>query len=78
MKDPNFSRSGADYVQGGRTSGNPDPLLRNVIVAPEASSAAGMEQLKVWLPFVEDKATSLLSYWSVRTLSQEEMQGSSA
>lgn len=78
VKDPNFIRSGADYVQGGRTSGNPDPLLRNVIVSPEASSAAGMEQLRFWLPFVEDKATSMLSYWSVRTLSQEEMQGSSA
>jgi hypothetical protein len=36
-----------------------------------------MEQLRLWLPFVEDKATALLSYWSVRTLSQEEMQGSS-
>jgi hypothetical protein len=37
-----------------------------------------MEQIKAWLPFVGDKATALLSYWSVRTLSQEEMQGSSA
>jgi hypothetical protein len=80
VKDPNFVRFGsrADFAQGGRTSGNPDPLLRNVIVAPEAFSAAGMEQIKAWLPFVGDKATALLSYWSVRTLSQEEMQGSSA
>ena len=77
IKDPNFLRSGPNYEQGGRTSGNPDPLLRNVIVAPEAFSAAGMEQIKAWLPFVADKATALLSYWSVRTLSQEEMQGSS-
>jgi hypothetical protein len=77
-KDPNFVRNALDYVQGGRTSPSEDPLQRNVIVAPEASSAAGMEQLKLWLPFVEDKATALLSYWSVRTLSRAEMEGSSS
>jgi hypothetical protein len=36
-----------------------------------------MDQLKLWLPFVEDKATASLSYWSVRTLSASEMEGSS-
>jgi hypothetical protein len=77
-KDPNYVRSALDYVQGGRTSHSEDPLQRNVIVAPEASSSAGMEQLKLWLPFVEDKATALLSYWSARTLSRAEMEGSSS
>lgn len=77
IKDPNFVRNTGGYVQGGRTAESDDPLQRNIIVAPEAFSSAGMEQLKFWLPFVEDKATALLSYWSVRTLSQEEMQGSS-
>ena len=75
-KDPNFIRD-PNSVPGGRSSENVDPLKRNVIISPEASSAAGMEQLKLLLPFVEDKATAMLSYWSVRTLSQEEMQGTS-
>jgi hypothetical protein len=75
-KDPNFIRN-PNAGPGGRTAENENPLMRNVIISPEASSAAGMEQLRLWLPFVEDKATALLSYWSVRTLSQEEMQDSS-
>ena len=79
VKDPNFVRFGnrAGFAQGGRTAESDDPLQRNVILAPEAFSSAGMEQLRLWLPFVGDKATALLSYWSVRTLSQEEMQDSS-
>jgi hypothetical protein len=36
-----------------------------------------MEQLKLWIPFIEDKATALLSYWSVRTLGPGEMEGAS-
>jgi hypothetical protein len=36
-----------------------------------------MEQLKLWIPFINDKATALLSYWSVRTLTPDEMEGSS-
>ncbi len=76
IKDPNFIRN-PNAGPGGRTAESEDPLKRNVIISPEASSAAGMEQLKLWLPFVEDKATAMLSYWSVRTLSQDEMQGTS-
>lgn len=75
-KDPTFLRN-PNSSPGGRTGPNDNPLLRNVIISPEASSAAGMEQLRLWLPFVEDKTTAMLSYWSIRTLSQEEMQGSS-
>jgi hypothetical protein len=78
IKDPNFLRNPTTYVQGGRSAENDDPLQRNVIHAPEASSLSGMEQLKLWLPFVEDKATALLSYWSARTLTTEEMAGSGA
>ena len=75
-KDPTFIRN-PNSSPGGRTGANDNPLLRNVIIMPEASSQAGMEQLKVLLPFIEDKATAMLSYWSVRTLLQEEMQGAS-
>jgi hypothetical protein len=36
-----------------------------------------MEQLKLWLPFVEDKATALLGTWSMRTLDGNELGGAS-
>lgn len=76
-KDPNFARNPTNYVQGGRSAEDPDPLKRNNIYEPTPSSKAGMEQLKLWIPFINDKATALLSYWSVRTLTQDEMEGSS-
>jgi hypothetical protein len=75
--DPNFVRNPSNYVQGGRTADSPDPLQRNNIYAPTPFSKAGMDQLKLWIPFVEDKATASLSFWSVRTLSSAEMEGSS-
>jgi hypothetical protein len=75
-QDPNFLYD-PNYYQGGRTATSTDPLQRNNIHAPAPYSKAGMEQLKLWLPFVEDRATASLSYWSVRTLSAGEMEGSS-
>ena len=75
--DPNFLRWPSTYVQGGSTSHSPDPLQRNNMYDPSPFSKAGMEQIKLWLPFVEDKATASLSYWSVRTLSSAELEGSS-
>lgn len=76
-KDPNFINNPTNYVQGGRSAEDPDPLKRNNIYAPAPYTKAGMEQLKLWIPYVEDKATALLSFWSVRTLSPGEMEGSS-
>jgi hypothetical protein len=76
-KDPNFLNNPTNYVQGGRSAEDPDPLKRNNIYGPTPSAPAGMEQLKLWIPFINDKATALLSFWSVRTLSQNEMEGSS-
>jgi hypothetical protein len=67
----------ADYCAGGRTGPSNDPLNRNVIIAPNPWDPYGMEQLKLWIPFVEDKATALPSFWSVRTLSANEMSGAS-
>lgn len=76
--DPNFLNNPSNYFQGGRTPElSIDPLLRNNIYEPTPFSKAGMDQLKLWLPFVEDKATASLSFWSVRTLSAAEMEGSS-
>jgi hypothetical protein len=67
-----------DYCGGGRTGPSKDPLNRNVVIAPAPSSVEGMDQLKLWLPFVEDKATALQSFWSARTLSGSEMSGASS
>lgn len=61
----------------GRTACTEDPLTRNKIVGPGPSDPLGMEQLKLWLPFVEDQATALLGTWSMRTLDGNELGGAS-
>lgn len=76
-KDPDFLRSPKTFLQGGRSTTSTDPLQRNNIYSPTPFSKEGMEQLKLWIPFVEDKATASLSFWSVRTLSSTEMEGAS-
>ncbi len=65
------------YCAGGRSGPSTDPLNRNVIISPDPWAADGMAQLKLWLPYVNDKATALPSFWSVRTLSANEMNGAS-
>jgi len=61
----------------GRSACTEDPMTRNVIIASSPSSKFGMDQLKLWLPFVQDKATTLLGTWSVRTLDENENQNAS-
>lgn len=65
------------YCAGGRSGPSSNPLNRNVIISPEPWDKHGMDQLKLWLPYVNDKATALPSFWSVRTLSSGEMAGAS-
>jgi hypothetical protein len=65
------------YCAGGRTGPSTDPNNRNVIVRPSPWDPFGMEQLKHWIPYVNDKATALPSFWSVRSLSSGEMAGAS-
>jgi len=77
INDEDFIRNPAAGA-GGRSAPNVDPLKRNVILSPNSWSQTGMDQLKLWLPYVNDQATALLSYWSVRSLSQGEMQGSNS
>jgi hypothetical protein len=76
-KDRNFLNNPSNFVQGGRTPESIDPLQRNNMYVPTPYSKEGMEQLNLWIPFVEDRATASLSFWSVRTLSSGEMEGSS-
>jgi hypothetical protein len=45
------------------------------MLVPSPSDPYGMEQLKLWIPFVEDKATALLGTWSMRTLEPNESKG---
>ena len=74
INEPSFKSNGK-YCYGGRSQPNVDPLKRNVLIMPDAWSAIGMEQLKLLLPYVNDKATAMLSSWSIRTLSSGEMAG---
>jgi hypothetical protein len=76
INDPNYLRDPNNYWPGGRSAPNSDPLQRNVIINPDPWSTSGMEQLKLWLPFVNDQATALMSAWSIRTLSTNEAAGS--
>lgn len=67
----------ADALKGGcgRSACTDSPLTRNKIVSPSPSDAYGMEQLNLWLPFLEDKATAQLGTWSMRTLDPGESVG---
>ena len=61
----------------GRSKCSDDPLTRNKIDSPSPSDPLGMDQLKLWLPYVDDQATALLGTWSMRTLEPNELQGAS-
>jgi hypothetical protein len=56
--------------------GETDPSKRHRISAPSPSGSTGIEELKTWLPIVDDRATAMPSMWSVRSLRNEEMSGS--
>lgn len=46
---------------------------RNAVSTPESYKETSFNQLELWSEFLQDKASALPSYWSVRTLSNEEM-----
>ena len=46
---------------------------RNAVSTPEAYKETSFSQLELWSDFLGDKASALPSYWSVRTLSNDEM-----
>jgi hypothetical protein len=86
---PDEIKAGYDLMTGLFKLGNPnyvsriansqketDPAKRNLISAPKSSGKTGIEELKLWLPVVGDRATALGSIWSVRTLNQDETEGS--
>jgi hypothetical protein len=55
-----------------------DPLLRSMTSSPPASENNAMDELMAWLPFVNDKATAMPSYWSVRSLSDSELKSANS
>jgi hypothetical protein len=55
-----------------------DPLKRNWTSNPTPSGEGGLEELKLWIPFIKDKATATPSSWSVRTLDANEAAGANA
>ena len=50
------------------------PEVRNAISSPSSYSTVGMNELIAWLPYIEDTATANVSKWTVRSLSESEMQ----
>ena len=57
---------------GGRSACNADPEQRNTILLPDPYTQSAVDQLLLWLPFVNDKAQAMYGNWSARTLSQPE------
>ena len=47
---------------------------RNIIFGPSAFSTEAFEQIKLWTGYLKDTASAMPSQWSVRTLSDSEMQ----
>ncbi len=55
-----------------------DPLKRSMTSSPPPYENNAMDELVSWLPFVDDKATAMPSYWSVRSLSGNELRNANA
>ena len=55
-----------------------DPLKRSMTSSPPPYENNAMDELVSWLPFVDDKATAMPSYWSVRSLSGNELRNANS
>jgi hypothetical protein len=55
-----------------------NPLLRSMTSSPPPYENNAMDELMAWMPFVNDKATAMPSYWSVRSLSGKELTSANA
>lgn len=52
-----------------------DPLKNTLIGNPSASGQGAIDELRAWLPIVNDKSSADLNTWSIRSLSSKEMNG---
>ena len=50
-----------------------NPMLRSMTSSPPPYENNAMAELVSWLPYVNDKAIAMPSYWSVRSLSGQEL-----
>ena len=70
-----YKKGNHSYAQSGIV---PDPAKRIMTSAPYAYDSNGMDELIAWLPFLKNTATAMPSYWSVRSLSVEELKSANA
>jgi len=59
----------------GRTEWSDDPLRRAITVKPRPYDQSAIAHLAAWLPWVENTATALPHYWSLQSLSAQELVG---
>ena len=52
-----------------------DPLKNTIVGSPPPSGSSSINELKAWIPAVNDKASANINTWSIRTLSKSEMNG---
>ena len=64
--------SSIDTCPGGRSFCDADPEKRNTVLLPDPYSQSAVDQLLLWLPYINDKAQAMYGSWIVRTLSQPE------
>jgi hypothetical protein len=55
-----------------------NPLLRAMTSSPLPYENKAMPELSAWLKYAEDKATAMPSYWSVRSLSGNELRSANS
>jgi hypothetical protein len=68
------------YINGGEGWTNTivqstDYQQRAWTTAPSPYSASAIDELNLWLPFVNNTATVVPQFWSFRSLTQQELQG---
>ena len=70
-----FKLGGSGFTRVPYSLSETDPLKRNYISSPRPSAKFGIDELKAWLPAVNDRATAVPSMWSVRSLRNDELTG---
>jgi len=77
-----YNSSTGEFLKGGQQGfgNNPghfdkptDPLVRNWTSTPAPNGVASIDELKAWLPYIDDKAVALQSTWSVHTLDHSQI-----
>jgi len=68
-----FKLGGTGFTRVPYSLSETDPFKRNYISSPRPSAQFGIDELKAWLPTVDDKATAVPSMWSIRSLRGDEL-----